>query len=43
VRKFFVLLATVTALLLAASPAYAILYGQPDNNEHPYVGVIRLL
>jgi hypothetical protein len=40
-RKLLVLLAAVAALVVAASPAHAILYGQPDNNEHPYVGVIR--
>jgi hypothetical protein len=40
-RKLLVLLAAVAALVVAASPAHAVLYGQPDNNEHPYVGVIR--
>jgi Trypsin len=40
-RKLLVLLATFAAVVLAASPAQAVLYGQPDNNEHPYVGVIR--
>ena len=40
-RKLLVLLAAVTALVVTASPAHAVLYGQPDNNEHPYVGVIR--
>jgi hypothetical protein len=40
-RKLFVLLAAVAALVVTAAPAHAVLYGQPDNNEHPYVGVIR--
>jgi hypothetical protein len=40
-RKLLVLLAAVAAVVVAASPAHAVLYGQPDNNEHPYVGVIR--
>src|SRR5918992_5793338 len=40
-RKLLVLLAAVAAVVVAASPAQAVLYGQPDNNEHPYVGVIR--
>ena len=40
-RKLLVLLAALAAVVLSASPAYAVLYGQPDDNEHPYVGVIR--
>ena len=40
-RKLLVLLAAVAALVVTAGPAQAVLYGQPDNNEHPYVGVIR--
>lgn len=40
-RKFLVMLAALAAVVLSASPAQAVLYGQPDNNEHPYVGVVR--
>ncbi len=40
-RKLLVVLAAVAALVVTAGPAQAVLYGQPDNNEHPYVGVIR--
>jgi hypothetical protein len=40
-RKLLVLFAAVAALVVTAGPAQAVLYGQPDNNEHPYVGVIR--
>jgi hypothetical protein len=40
-RKLLVLLAAIASLVVAAGPAQAVLYGQPDNNEHPYVGVIR--
>lgn len=40
-RKLLVLVAALAALVLSAGPAQAVLYGQPDNNEHPYVGVIR--
>src|SRR5258706_14383094 len=38
-RKFIVL-AVVTVLLLASSPAMAVRYGDPDNGEHPFVGLI---
>jgi V8-like Glu-specific endopeptidase len=31
----------VVALLGSAVPAKAVLYGQPDDNAHPYVGVVR--
>src|SRR3712207_7125087 len=31
-------LTAVVAVLLVASPAAAITYGEPDNREHPYVG-----
>ena len=31
----------VVALLGSAVPATAVLYGQPDHNAHPYVGVVR--
>jgi hypothetical protein len=37
-RLAFPLLAACAALVLTASPASAITYGQPDNGEHPYVG-----
>jgi hypothetical protein len=29
------------ALVGSAAPAVAVLYGQPDDNAHPYVGVVR--
>lgn len=32
---------TVMALVGSATPASAVLYGQPDDNAHPYVGVVR--
>jgi hypothetical protein len=32
------ILAVATLLLLTASPAAAITYGQPDGGDHPYVG-----
>ena len=40
-RRLLVLLVAVAAVAIGASPANAVLYGQPDNNEHPYVGVVR--
>jgi hypothetical protein len=40
-RKLLVVLAAIASLVATAGPAQAVLYGQPDNNEHPYVGVIR--
>jgi hypothetical protein len=40
-RKLFALLAAVAAVAVTASPAQAVLYGQPDEGEHPYVGVVR--
>src|SRR5829696_1939206 len=40
-RKLVVLLAAIAFLVVTASPAQAVLYGQPDDNQHPYVGVIR--
>lgn len=40
-RKLFILLAAVATVAVTASPAQAILYGQPDEGEHPYVGVVR--
>jgi len=35
-----VLLVVVSALVLAAAPARAILNGAPDGNGHPYVGLV---
>jgi hypothetical protein len=40
-RKLFVLLVAIAAVAIAASPANAVLYGQPDQGAHPYVGVVR--
>ena len=40
-RKLFALLVAVAAVAIAPSPASAVLYGQPDQGEHPYVGVVR--
>jgi hypothetical protein len=40
-RKLLALLVAVAAVAIAASPANAVLYGQPDQNAHPYVGVVR--
>jgi hypothetical protein len=40
VRKIVTLLAAVVVLAVAA-PADAVLYGEPDNNTHPYVGMLR--
>src|ERR671912_316824 len=40
-RKLLVLLTAITAVAIAATPASAVLYGQPDDNEHSYVGVVR--
>jgi len=33
------LVMTVLALTLGVAPAYAILNGEPDGNDHPYVGM----
>jgi hypothetical protein len=41
VRKLLVLIAAAVAVATVASPATAVLYGQPDEGEHPYVGVVR--
>jgi hypothetical protein len=38
----FLLLATVTAALMATAPALSITFGQPDGNKHPTVGAIIL-
>jgi Trypsin len=41
-RKLVVLLAALTAAVaMSASPAGAVLYGTPDGQAHPYVGVVR--
>jgi Trypsin len=40
-RKLLVLLTAITAVAVAATPASAVLYGQPDEGEHPYVGIVR--
>jgi hypothetical protein len=40
VRKIVLLLAAALVLVVAA-PANAVLYGEPDNNAHPYVGMLR--
>jgi hypothetical protein len=32
------LVAAVAAMVMVASPAGAITYGEPDAGEHPYVG-----
>jgi hypothetical protein len=41
-RKLVVLLAALTAVVaMSASPAGAVLYGTPDGNNHPYVGIVR--
>ena len=34
------LVLTVLALALGAGPAHAILNGEPDGNDHPYVGMV---
>jgi hypothetical protein len=41
VRKLLLLLAAVAAFATVVGPANAILYGEPDNNTHPYVGMLR--
>ncbi len=41
-HKLTVLAATlVAACVVAVGPAGAVLYGSPDGNNHPYVGVVR--
>jgi Trypsin len=41
-RKFVLLIAALAAALtVAVTPAGAVLYGTPDQGEHPYVGVVR--
>ena len=39
-RRLVLLLAAVVVLGVAG-PANAVLYGEPDNNTHPYVGMLR--
>lgn len=39
-RRVLGLLAAIGLLLAAVVPAGAITYGQPDGNEHPYVGLV---
>jgi V8-like Glu-specific endopeptidase len=39
-RKTAVLLMTALIMLAAATGVLAITYGEPDNGEHPYVGLI---
>jgi secreted trypsin-like serine protease len=36
--RLFGLVAALAMLLLAAAPAHAIQYGEPDNGAHPFVG-----
>lgn len=39
-RRFVTILLTLVVALLLATSALAINYGTPDDNEHPYVGVV---
>lgn len=39
-RKMAVLLLALVITLAAFTPAYAVKFGQPDDGEHPYVGLI---
>jgi hypothetical protein len=39
-RKMLVLLAGAAAMLVAAAPASAIQFGEPDGNRHPEVGIM---
>ncbi len=39
-RKLIALLVAAASLVVAA-PAQAVLFGEPDNGEHPYVAMIR--
>lgn len=39
-RRLIAGLIAVLVTLLTASPAAAINYGQPDENDHPYVGIL---
>jgi Trypsin len=40
-RRLLTLLVAGALLAIGAGPANAVLYGSPDNNAHPYVGVVR--
>lgn len=41
-RKLVVLVAALaSAVAITAAPAGAVLYGSPDGNAHPYVGIVR--
>jgi hypothetical protein len=41
-RKLVTLVAALACVLaIAATPAGAVLYGSPDGNNHPYVGIVR--
>jgi hypothetical protein len=41
-RKLVVLFAAfASAVAITAAPAGAVLYGSPDGNAHPYVGIVR--
>jgi hypothetical protein len=39
-KKIFVLLAAVLLITVIVMPAAAITYGEPDDGEHPYVGLM---
>ncbi|HWS58650.1 MAG TPA: trypsin-like serine protease, partial [Actinotalea sp.] len=39
-HRWAVGLAALAVLAASATPAAAIRYGEPDNNEHPYVGLM---
>ncbi|MBV9787142.1 MAG: trypsin-like serine protease [Chloroflexi bacterium] len=39
-RKLMVVLAALALVLTLSIPAYAINYGEPDGDDHPYVGVM---
>src|SRR6266508_2644428 len=39
-RLRLALIGIVAMLLATAAPAAAITYGEPDNGEHPYVGLV---
>ena len=40
-QKVFASLAALAIVAISATPAHAVLYGQPDQNAHPYVGIVR--
>jgi secreted trypsin-like serine protease len=41
-RKLVLIVAVLTAAVaIVATPASAVLYGSPDGNNHPYVGIVR--